>query len=410
MKTIFFLSGRLKAALLMAIVFFAPWQAKAMDPRIFEVQNPADLLDVKGASFKFSLSLLRANLNSLAPKKKPLNLKLPTTEYDYKKKDPIETSHIDLNIPLFAKIHFGLTASLPADFLKVSVLSGQERTYLRHTKRKQRPEIYTALAFPLTSFASLGLGIYHTLKMTGRVQVLVDEDITGRAKVDVTPIRVPYGGVRLKKAFLGHLWRFGIFYRGASNAEAGFETDVSVATSDLSLPANIGANFALFYEPEVYSTSLVYSQKAFSFYLGYELARWSLYQSPLFKANSTLASTPSQPPLNFEDTRGIKAGIGKKIPLNYFSNGGIKLGIEHHTSALPDNPNSLMVVDLSRRVYKGALELSFHGFSHRGPEGMRMVLSASRTDFLPRTFIMDNEAILAGGRTLQYEFSIESLL
>ena len=364
--------------------------------------NPANLMDRKGVTIDTSMAMTTFDLESLGHRSTGQS-GLPPDDYDYGDARPLTETKFAINLPSLWGSRLGLMGSMPGDFMRVRVLSGEERSYLRYSEDNQRPHMYTALAFPLPAGFAMGLGIYHTMEASGQAQLGVsEEDTRGRALMDVKPRQVPYGGLRWESRDTGRRLAIDVYYRAESDASTSMDTQIVVDTEDFILPANASANLALFYQPEVYRAGVSWQTRDTGWYLGYEAGRWSRFRAPYVELISDAAPPSQAEPVTLQDTSAWKLGFAWTAIRNALFTTTLHTWLEQHSSALGDNPQNLAIIDLPRRVYSLAGRTRIE-FINEGPRNLALQWTIHRTDLESRRLTTPaGEVVSAGGRTMTY--------
>ncbi|MBQ47252.1 MAG: hypothetical protein CMP10_07265 [Zetaproteobacteria bacterium] len=309
-----------------------------------ELSNPATLVETDRTTISAEIQTINLRLNPLTQRPQ-VDLALPSDELNDKQSGSFQKTNFQLKIPMPLGIHFGASGSIPENFLKIQILSGEERVYLRYSKRVQRPQIYTALGFALPFHLSAGLGLYHTIETDGKIQVGLAKEIKGRGTINVSPLQIPYAGIRWQQEISEHVLGLETLYRSAANTEASFDAEVVFATEDLSLPATISTNMILFYEPEIFQSTATWQWQQLGLLINYEIARWSGYKAPYFIANSEIAAPTTIQTPRLKDTIAIGYGVSLDLPMSRQWLSNLSLAAEDRSSALNDSDPNLNTVD-----------------------------------------------------------------
>ena len=169
-------------------------------------------------------------------------------------------------------------------------------------------------------------------------------------------------------------------------------------TRDFLLPADASAELALFYEPAMTVTSLTWSFHRVALALSYGEEEWSSYEAPVLRVDSVALAPTSPRPLRLRDSREWHGSLAWSVPVPWGLSSVVKAGTGFRTSALPDQPDNLALIDLPARSWLLAARLRIPAAATGGPDSVAVDLALRDTLFEDRTFSDGAETIRAGGR------------
>ena len=328
--------------------------------------NPASLVNVDKSTVSLgyiSSSLQLADPATVTASADPLL----DDSYDVTQSDNLAGYTFGIGMPLSKRIAFGISGIMPANsFARVHAFTGNETTYLHFNDRKEAPEIYTSLGIRLPLGFSVGAGLLYSAKASGQVQMgLSDTDSQARMMLELQPDFVPMAGAMFQREMLGGEFLVGAAYRDEQAGGSDIKVDVSVDTGLGTLPFSATSQLVAFYEPAVLSLGVGYkNMHTGGTYLAVERNFWSQYKAPVINIGGDdllvlTGGANDQYQISLQDSWSYRLGhefAQKRLSKNVKI--APRIGVEYHTSALPDNPSSLAVIDSDRFVANAGMGLN----------------------------------------------------
>ena len=263
------------------------------------------------------------------------------------------------------KLSVGMTSIFPVDsFLKIHTLTGNEVTYLHFNERQQRPQIHTSFGYALTSSLSVGAGFFYSLSANGNIQAgLSDQDTQARLFLEVHPFLIPFTGLHVEIPTSSGRFLAGLVFQAQQSETSQLSFDMRLGINGLgSIPFTGEAFLIPFYDPAQLVLGLGYESTGYEVHLAGEINYWSRYKSSMVLVTGDVQdiSQVQSYPIVLQDTYSLRLGGELK---NIFSSRSFPVhargGVEYHTSALPENPESVSVIDSDRWGISGGLGVEF---------------------------------------------------
>ncbi len=323
--------------------------------------NPASLTKVKKTLMDTSIQVNSPNLDSTElVLSDPVASGLTEDTYNAADASNMNGMTFGMVLPLGSRISFGVSGAVPAgSLIKVYSYSGKESNYLHYMDRQARPEIFAAMGIKLWEPLSIGIGAFFSLKAEGTIQsAMSDTDQENRMYMEMKPTLVPYGGILwTQKLGEDEELVIGANYRAEHNANVTLDLDIRMGVGELgTIPVQAESQILAFYDPARIGLGLGFKNKKIGTYFGLENVQFSKFKANVVNMNNGIfegldTGELSRNPITLKDSWTVRSGFELKEWAGVFTGKvNSQLGFEYQTSAMPNDPTSLAILDTDKTV------------------------------------------------------------